>query len=184
VASSAGALQIDYTQRYGPDKRYNTGLLVDALQTEGIEEMTIASFIFSARIPVPQQEWNREKIYLYVCLQTGGIPAANYILPKSSTDITSFLNLLREHHANAAEEELVSVITELNVFLLKREFSLIDAIFNSVDVSALQTAKVLALLRGTYAVRSKLNAWRQLLERSRQEFAHRGLDVAAIFRGL
>jgi type III restriction enzyme len=84
----------------------------------------------------------------------------------------------------SGSDELISAINGINILLKKRDFDTIDRIFRSIDVATISPEMMLTFVRSTFAVRSKISKWSELLHRVNAELASRGLEANTLLQGL
>jgi hypothetical protein len=84
----------------------------------------------------------------------------------------------------ATSDELITTIDRLNIVMKNRNFELMDAIFRQLDVTSISPEMMLAFIRTTFAVRSKLGEWCQLRDRVRAELSARRFDPDILLKGL
>jgi hypothetical protein len=84
----------------------------------------------------------------------------------------------------ATSDELITTINRLNIVMKDRNFELMDAIFRQLDVTSVNPEMMLAFIRTTFAVRSKLGEWCQLRDRVRAELSSRRFDPDILLKGL
>ena len=81
-------------------------------------------------------------------------------------------------------ELIAQTIDGVNALIAKREFRFLDRVFVIIPPSTASRHVLLALLRASAPVRSKLTYWQTYVTKVRDAFDHRGLDSARLLRGL
>lgn len=75
-------------------------------------------------------------------------------------------------------------IDGINSLISERNFEFIDMVFSIIPPMTASRHVLLALLRSTAPVRSKLSEWKRYTLLVRESFDNRGLDAARLLKGL
>lgn len=79
---------------------------------------------------------------------------------------------------------LVPTIQGINSLIALEAYSRLDAFFDSIPASTASRHLLLAVARSSFPVRIKLSRWQPFVLRVRDAFEARGLDAAALLKGL
>jgi hypothetical protein len=96
----------------------------------------------------------------------------------------SWIELAEQPASGTPSADLVTVIDGINVLLKQGRFFLIDKIFRSLSLEAMEPRMMLAFARTTFPVRTKLDEWRSFVSSVANELDKRGLDSQSLLRGL
>jgi hypothetical protein len=108
--------------------------------------------------------------------------SANYLGHSISPDLLWLTKLERDNRATS--DELIATINRLYIVLKARNFAQIDVIFRQLNLAKISPEMMLAFIRTTFAVRSKLREWCKFRERVRAELLSRHFDPDILLRGL
>lgn len=102
------------------------------------------------------------------------------------TEISRTLSamLTEGRNADPDTERLAEYISELNKLIAGYRFAQINQLLREVELDTISTPTMLALLRATFPVRSRLMDWSTLLEHVRVELGARGKNANRLLIGL
>lgn len=79
--------------------------------------------------------------------------------------------------------QLGAVVEGVNRLVSGGQYELLDKVLNAMPSTASQHV-LLALLRSTAAVRTRMSSWQPFLNRVRDVFTEKGLDASRVLKGL
>lgn len=111
------------------------------------------------------------------------LPLCSYLV-SDPIDLGILDEIAAEGPESCSTEVLARFIGELNSLMRYEAYGFIDQIMAGIDLSVFSPEAIVALLRVTSVVRSKLSNWRELLQRARAELQKRDIDADTVLTGL
>lgn len=93
-------------------------------------------------------------------------------------------DIYEQGRESVSSDLLVRVIHAVKVLMRNDLLGLLEMLLRDIDFSSVAPEAVVALIRTSSPVRSKLMNWRPAVKRAQHEFSQRGLDADRILVGL